>query len=153
MATSLTLEQTTINSKNITRSVTNISPTANDSQLYEFADALNGLTTNTLDKVNRIDKREIKSPDEKISRTLTANKTTLERDEVTDLTFTYTGDGTLSLINNNHPEQTVIQITSNTTARAWVAALADDNTVTFQISETDTYKAATVSTYIYGGPI
>lgn len=59
MATSLTLEQTTINSKNITRSVTNISPTANDSQLYEFAEALNGLTTNTLDKVNRIDKREI----------------------------------------------------------------------------------------------
>jgi len=59
MATSLTLEQTTFDSKNITRSVTNISSTANDSQLYEFAEALNGLTTNTLNKVNRIDKREI----------------------------------------------------------------------------------------------
>lgn len=59
MATSLTLEQTTFNSKNITRSVTNISSTANDSQLYEFAEAINGLTTNTLNKVNRIDKREI----------------------------------------------------------------------------------------------
>ena len=141
MATSLTLEQTTFNSKNITRSVTNISSSANDSQLYEFAEALNGLTTNTLNKVNRIDKREIKDPSEKIARTLTANPAHVGGETITDITFTYVGDGTLSathMENNN----LIVEILSNTKARVLYNADLGNPAITFTISETETYQAA-----------
>lgn len=59
MATSITLSQQVSSNTKKTRSITNINPDANNQQLVNLATALNGLTTNTLKGVNRIDKTEI----------------------------------------------------------------------------------------------
>lgn len=59
MATSITLSQQVSSDTKKTRSITNINPDANNQQLVNLATALNGLTTNTLKAVNRIDKTEI----------------------------------------------------------------------------------------------
>lgn len=59
MATSITLSQQVSSDTKKTRSITNINPNANNQQLVNLATALNGLTTNTLKAVNRIDKTEI----------------------------------------------------------------------------------------------
>lgn len=59
MATSFTITQTTQSDKKITRSITNINPEASDGQIAALAQGLNNLTTNRLDGVDRVDKRDI----------------------------------------------------------------------------------------------
>lgn len=59
MATSITLSQKSQAGKDITRSITNIDPDASNGQISAFALALNHLTTNHLNQVNRIDKTEV----------------------------------------------------------------------------------------------
>lgn len=59
MATSITLSQQVSSDTKKTRSITNINPDATNQQLASLATALNGLTTNTLKGINRIDKTEI----------------------------------------------------------------------------------------------
>jgi len=59
MATSITLSQKSQAGKDITRSITNIAPDASKGQISAFALALNHLTTNHLNQVNRIDKTEV----------------------------------------------------------------------------------------------
>lgn len=57
--TSITMETTDQTLKKSTRSITNVNPNASTSDIKNFAQALNALTTNTLNQVNRIDKNEI----------------------------------------------------------------------------------------------
>lgn len=59
MATSITLSQQVSSDTKKTRSITNINPEATNQQLISLATALNALTTNTLNGINRVDKTEI----------------------------------------------------------------------------------------------
>lgn len=57
--TSLTMSTVATNGKKSTKSVTNIDPTATDTELLTFANALNNVTTNTLETVNKVTKKEL----------------------------------------------------------------------------------------------
>ena len=85
-----------------TRSVTDINPNATDSQIVGLAQGLAGLTTDTLESINRVETREL-STAEKLPRELTLNSTTATltqiRQETTansayNPTLSITSDGT-----------------------------------------------------------
>lgn len=81
MATSITME-TSYSGKESTRSITNVNPNASNADIATFATELNGLTDNTLKKVNRIDKNEIKT-DITYYNVILSRKTSSESEHIT----------------------------------------------------------------------
>lgn len=59
MTTSFTMTQKTTGDKKISKSITDVNPEATLAQISALARGLNALTTNTLNKVERIDKTDI----------------------------------------------------------------------------------------------
>lgn len=97
MATSIITGSKTVENKKLQRSITNISSQATDTQLLNFAEGLNSLSTNTLYEVRRVDTTDLLG-DTRLDRNLqlvTSGTSTV----VTTLSFANIGNaGTVDII-------------------------------------------------------
>ena len=76
MATSLIMATTSQAGDTATRSITHIDPTATNAELKDFAESINGLTTNTLSDARRVDTTSL-IKDTKLERNLQLSSSTI----------------------------------------------------------------------------
>lgn len=88
---SLSVDYTTSNRKTASRTITNVSPSATDSELNSFVNDLYGLTTNSVGTVMRIAKRDL-SDEPDVPLTNPIQSVALD-DDVASI-FTLSGSGT-----------------------------------------------------------
>lgn len=96
----------TYDGKTIQKTLTDINPAADNTALKTWGQMLNGLTTNTYVKTDRIDKTNCDSVVEKLTPSLVidSSESPLVRSEAVQgkyVKVNYTGDGTLSIVNND----------------------------------------------------
>lgn len=122
MATSAIMGVKTTLDKKMQRSITNINPNAADGDIVNFVEGLNGLSTNTLTEVRRVDTTEL------------LNDTRADRNlQFEDETTTKTIQG--STLSSNANEPTALEITGN--------GLSNDNIIVNRL------VAANAQGYVY----
>ena len=94
METSLIVNQTATNNKKIQKTITYANPEASNANLKLFGQKLTGLTTNTFNGADRVNKQDVDEPDsgggsQKLTPTFTLN---FDFNNMTG-TYTYNGDG------------------------------------------------------------
>lgn len=96
-ATSIVMNSVDQASNKSTRSITHVNPSATQTELKNFVEGLNGLTTNTLADARRVDTTDIIN-DAKLSRNLTVTPATISYatiatsiDDSTDITISGAG--------------------------------------------------------------
>lgn len=81
-ATSIVMNNVDQASNKSTRSITHVNPSATQTELKNFVEGLNGLTTNTLADARRVDTTDIIN-DERLSHNLTVTPATISASEIT----------------------------------------------------------------------
>lgn len=162
MATSISIKGKTTTNETTTATVNYVNPNATNAQLISLAEALNGLTTNTISDVTKISKESLTDATQKLERNLTISPTSINyssiasnADSPTVATLTFDGDGTPTTKENlQNVEGTTsegrIYITTRYINNAWSLGLIKNlgdrkayGTITISLPETDTYQAAT----------
>lgn len=142
--------------KHIQKTLTDINPAADNVALKIWGQMLNGLTTNTYVKTDRIDKTNCDTVEEKLTPSLTLNEEIPEGITRTwalqgrAIKMAYTGDGELYIMNNDETSWATTFRTSPTSglnlyvgiinAQTEANATAPHNIIIRSV-ETDTYKA------------
>lgn len=86
MATSIIMGSKTVENEKLQRSITNVSPQATDTQLVNFAEGLNNLSTNTLYEINRVETTELMG-DTRLDRNIHFTDTTTQQTVATTISF------------------------------------------------------------------
>lgn len=148
MATSLIINSTDTAGKAVAKSYTAINPDATDAELRDFATKINSLSDHTLDKIFRVDKKDI-TVDNRLDPNLTISPTSWHKDEGTHtINLTYEGEDRTVTVSGKKPDG----FTITTTARQVIASsenafvvMGDTENATMYITVAgdDTYKDAT----------
>ena len=159
MATKTSLVINAVNDgKQIQKTLTDINPAANNSALKIWGQMLNGLTTNTYVKTDRIDKTNCDTYETKLTPSITLDSTvvpsTLTRSfclNGTNLPIDIETDGELSIVNNDNTTWcTTIRLGADTGIYRLYIGIVNDQTATnataghtviVESKETDRYYA------------
>ena len=159
MATKTSLVINAVNDgKQIQKTLTDINPAANNSALKVWGQMLNGLTTNTYVKTDRIDKTNCDTYETKLTPSITLDSTvvpsTLTRTfclNGTNLPINIETDGELSIVNNDNTTWcTTIRLGADTGIYRLYIGIVNDQTATnataghtviVESKETDRYYA------------
>ena len=159
MATKTSLVINAVNDgKQIQKTLTDINPAANNSALKVWGQMLNGLTTNTYVKTDRIDKTNCDTYETKLTPSITLDSTvvpsTLTRSfclNGTNLPIDIETDGELSIVNNDNTTWcTTIRLGADTGVYRLYIGIVNDQTATnataghtviVESKETDRYYA------------
>lgn len=142
--------------KQIQKTLTDINPAADNTALKVWGQMLNGLTTNTYVKTDRIDKTNCDSVVEKLTPSLIINET-LEDGLVRSwllqgrsIRMAYTGDGELMIVNNDETSWVTTFRTSPSAGLCMYIGVINSATeanataphdIVVRSVETDNYKA------------
>lgn len=142
--------------KQIQKTLTDINPAADNTALKVWGQMLNGLTTNTYVKTDRIDKTNCDSVVEKLTPSLIINET-LEDGLVRSwllqgrsIRMAYTGDGELMIVNNDETSWATTFRTSPSAGLCMYIGVINSSTeanataphdIVVRSVETDNYKA------------
>ncbi len=159
MATKTSLVINAVNDgKQIQKTLTDINPAANNSALKVWGQMLNGLTTNTYVKTDRIDKTNCDTYETKLTPSITLDSTvvpsTLTRTfclNGTNLPIVIETDGELSIVNNDNTTWcTTIRLGADTGVYRLYIGIVNEQTATnataghtviVESKETDRYYA------------
>lgn len=165
MATSIALNQTTQDSKKIQRSITHIDPSATNADILAFAEGLNGLSTNTLAEVRRVDTTDLLN-DTRADRNIQLqynSGTSVTSIAYSTLATTPENADVINLIANGNPTPNQLTISRNLTGDGFLMIdwyQNDDNlgitltrgnentaagTITFSLPGTENYKPASIT--------
>lgn len=93
METSLIVNTTDTSNKKIQKTITYANPNATNANLKLFAQKMTGLTTNTFEGANRVNKQDVDEPDGGGSSKLTPTFTAVFDRRALTGSYTYNGDG------------------------------------------------------------
>lgn len=161
MAASLILKTSDQAGNKSQKSITDINENATNTELAEFAEAINGLTTNTLTGANKVTTTDIFNTPEKLERNLVVKHnnteiTTISAAELPEKTASsgqyliqISFDGAGTPYTGNVMERTgEVYICTVEGVDQWLLDLRKNNspkgTITILIQESETYKAASV---------
>lgn len=159
--TSVVMQTTDQAQKKSSRSITYIDPNASNSDIKNFVEGMNDLTTQTLTAANRVDTTDILDATEKLPRNLQLSSSTIDVTTIsqnvsdptettltgaglstTDLTLTKTNNATYMYVDWSSDGEGGIIISL---VGDMVAQTASASELTFKMPETDTYEAASIT--------
>lgn len=148
------------NSQLVQKTIPNINPNADNSALKSFGQKVTALTDNTLSKVERVDKTDITAAVEKLTPSLVLTQELPEGDLLRSwifegpgrsLSVDYTGDGELSIVNNDNtswmttfrrnPETGQLNLYVSTLRTETQITATAPHDIVIRSAETDDYKA------------
>lgn len=157
MATSIIMNSKSQNDKKIQRSITYVSPTATDAEILAFTEGYNGLTTNTLTDVRRVDTTDLLN-DTRLDRNMSLTISTFSYAAIdssltggTNTKLTFDGGGTPQFTKQIDGDGTLWLEWYDLNPGEWQILLTRDEdtsaygTITVSLPGTDAYKPASVT--------